>query len=154
MATPFDPEEKPADQSRGEELLADLKRKHMAPGQFRMGSLFLIIILVSVVFAAPRMIGWHYDSFFVFLWLAAFAATPTISLIVALFVPRLRTSTRRWLAAASAVLTTMPLLIVARWMGETEEIIRVLLFTSLMFWAPQLVSIWCVWFFLFRKRKS
>ena len=141
------------DVSRGDELLAELKRKRVVPGQFRVATLLLAIVAVSILLATPRFVGWEYPGFFGFLWIAAFALAPLIALIVTAFVPWLRPRNRILLAVACIVLAIAPVLATVAWADGAAELVKGLIFTSVWFWLPQIICIWGVWFFLFRRAR-
>jgi len=130
-----------------------MKRTRVLPGQFRVRTLFLTTVVISVALAAPRLAGWTYTWFFGFLWIAAFGLAPSIAFVVTAFVPWLRRRDRILLAVACLVLAIVPILAREVWLGGADEIPAALFATSLLLWLPQVVCIWGVWHFLFRKER-
>ena len=144
----------PNRRSRSDQLIADLKQNRLNPGQFRLRTLFLAFVVLSVLLATPRLVGWSYPRFFGLLWIMGFALAPLIAFIATALVPSLPVRSRIWLAVICIALTTVPVLIFAIWQGETDGIPGYLVFTSVLIWVLQIVSIGGVWYFLFRKHRE
>ena len=126
-------------------------QRRVIPGQFRLRSLFLAIFVICIVFAMPRWVGWTHTEFFGFLWITAFALAPLVALVVTACVPWLSPRSRNILAVTCIALATIPVLASVVWAGEVDNIPRMLVFVSILFWFPQILCIGGVWYFIFRK---
>ncbi len=81
--SPVEPEEP----SRGEALLEKLKASRLRPSQFRLTTIFGIMLFVGVVMAIPRFSGADYGWYFGFLYIILYGCAPFASWFLYFILP-------------------------------------------------------------------
>lgn len=149
------PEQDPDDPllTRSDKLVAEMRRRYLPPGQFRLSTMLVAIVVAAAVFAFPKLQGWTYEWYFGFLWIVAFALAPMITLIVVACLPGVQGRGRMLLVAICLAVMILPVLGYIGWTGEALDVALGLLGALVWFWLPQVACIGAVWYFVFRQPK-
>jgi hypothetical protein len=145
---PVEPEEP----SRGEALLEKLKATRLRPSQFRLTTIFGIMVLVGFLMAIPRFSGADYGWYFGFLYMILYGCAPFASWLLYFILPPTLGRVRMIVACVAAAAIVLPFWTLVGWYDGGRDLVEVIIVTMILFWLPQVICIWGVWHFLFRPR--
>jgi hypothetical protein len=137
--------------SRGDRLIEELKARPR-PGQFRLISLFGLMLFFAVVFAIPRLVGVTYERYFMFFYGILFGLAPLAAWGLTAVLPCRFGAFRFLISAAAAVAIVAPVCVLSVLdPGSPRQMIGFWAGILLLLWLPQIGCITAVWYFVFRQ---
>ena len=136
--------------------LEKFRRLSLAPGQFRMGTIVLLMTIAAVASVLPRFFGASPYWFFAFAALLTWGLGPLAVLVANALFP---TFSKKQRVVSSGVLlfamavTWLPLVSVVSGKLNVEEALAAIGFL-LISWAIQTGALWAIWRTVFVERKK
>ena len=143
----MEPEDQADEQTPAEKLIASRLRS----GQFRLSTAFGLTLLAGVFMAIPRFTGVSYSWYFNFLYMSLYGCAPLSSWLTYATLPK---RFGAWKLVASSLVfvgLVVPFWVLFAWQEALFDLIMLIAVTCIIFWLPQIICIWMVWFFVFRS---
>jgi len=156
---PFD-DSAAADQerSRSDELIEQVKRSQVRPGQFRLSRLFVVTLLVAILFAVPRLVGVGYGWYFMLLYFIIFwGCAPFVAWAAVTVCPWIPRRHRGKAGVLLFLLLVVPFPVAGIWIEGLESGLKGTanaLVATLWFWVPEVLCIAAVQYGVFGDWKG
>ena len=141
--------------SRAESRIERFLRESLSAGQFRIGTILLLMVIAAVIATLPRLFDARPDTFFGFVAVAACILGPLTVLASNSLFPTFSVRHRLVFSGSLLFVLLLAWLPLMRWVGGTmslEEAITAI-GSLLIAWAIQIAVLWGIWRTLFVERK-